>query len=205
MKIVIGKIIVFLAVTAAVLFCTANPGAFICTRDGIAFGEYWRLFTGHFVHFTREHLITNVVALGLLLSLMQRVTAWKTFWLCIATPLLLGGALYLARPELAAYGGLSGWISALFMAVAVDQMRQKSWVGYLFRISVVLFVVKIAVEFSLGRSFIPHFAPGIMVEPAAHAMGAVIALIGMFLDPRQWANRPSVTGSSMKCDKPLQA
>src|SRR5690606_23637099 len=98
-------------------------------------GEYWRVFAGHFVHFRREHLITNVVALGLLLSLMQRVTAWKTFWLCIATPLLLGGALYLARPELAAYGGLSGWISALFMAVAVDQMRQKSWVGYLFRIS----------------------------------------------------------------------
>lgn len=189
MKMTIGKLSIFVAATAAVLFCTANPGLFICTRDGLAFGEFWRLFTGHFVHFTRSHLVTNLAALGMLLLLMRRATGWQIFWLGLATPLLLGGLLYLARPDLAAYGGLSGWISALFITIAADHMRNRTWFSYLFRVSVILFVAKIILEFSLGRSFVTHLGPAVMVEPAAHALGAAIALLGLFLDPKRSIER----------------
>jgi membrane associated rhomboid family serine protease len=242
MKMTIGKLSLFLAATAAVLFCTANPGLFICTRDGLASGEFWRLFTGHFVHFTRTHLLANLAALGMLLFLLRRVTGWQLLWLGLATPLLLGGLLYLARPELAAYGGLSGWISALFITIAatthsetghpsrtpgmISQLGRKAarmlrwekqhphhadpnhllhhpqtlgahhlprhtWLSYLFRISIILFVAKIILEFSFGHSLVTHLGPAVMIEPAAHALGAAIALLGLFLDPKrsiEWSN-----------------
>jgi rhomboid family GlyGly-CTERM serine protease len=186
MKITFGKVIVFLAVSAAVLFCTAHPGSFICTRDGMAFGEFWRLFTGHFVHFTRSHLVTNLAAFGILLILMQRVTVWKTVWLGLVTPLLLGATLYFTRPELAAYGGLSGWVSALFITVAADRALDRTWFGHLFRVSIVLFIAKLVIEFSLGRSLTTHLGHGVLVEPAAHAIGAGVAILGLFLNPARW-------------------
>ena len=197
MKMIIGKLSVFMAMTAAVLYCTANPGPFICTREGLEFGEFWRLFTGHFVHFTRSHLVTNLAATGILLMLMRRVTGWQIFWLGVATPILLGAMLYLIRPELAAYGGLSGWASALFITVAAEQMQNRTWFGYLMRLSVVVFAAKLILEFSLGRSLVSDLGHGVLVEPAAHAIGAGMALLGLFLDPKRRMERSKVNGAGM--------
>ena len=198
MKVILSKLIVFAAVTAAVLFCTANPGTFICTRDGILDGEYWRMFTGHFVHFTRSHMVTNLAALGILLMIMQRSSRWQLFWLGLATPIVLGATLYLARPELAAYGGLSGWIAALFMTVAAERALSRTWTGHFFRVGIVLFIAKLVIEFSLGRSLMTDLGHGVLVEPAAHAIGAGVAILGLFLDPRRWASRAATTDRTCK-------
>lgn len=200
MKVLLLKLVLFAAVTAAVLFCTANPGTFICTRDGILDGEYWRMFTGHFVHFTRSHMITNLASLGILLVLMQRARGWHLFWLGLVTPIALGAALYLTRPELAAYGGLSGWIAALFVMVSADRALNRTWTGHFFRVGLVLFIAKLVVEFSLGRSVVAHLDNGVLVEPAAHAIGAGIAVLGLFLDPGRWAARRQPAGSDCKAE-----
>lgn len=88
-------------------------------RAALAAGEWWRLFTGHLVHFDASHATWDLATVALLTFLHPRLT--PRHWL-----LLLGGAAFIIslavwalQPQFEIYRGLSGLACALFGSAAV--------------------------------------------------------------------------------------
>ena len=94
------------------------------SRDGVVAGEYWRIFSNHFVHVSWLHLALNLTALVFLVVLFAaelRPSAW--LWLGPLLLVLLTAALLtLAPPRI--YIGLSGLLHALFAACACLAWRR---------------------------------------------------------------------------------
>jgi rhomboid family GlyGly-CTERM serine protease len=173
----LSRLLLFLVVGGLAWTFSAQPSPFIYSREHIAGGEFWRLVTGHLVHFSTEHLVANLAAFAVLLVLAKRTSANERIWLGLACPILLGISLHLMRPELEAYGGLSGVLSAVFSFVAMQYAVGRGVIAWLFRSAILLFAVKLTIEFTFGATIVGNFGNGIVVEPAAHALGACMGLI----------------------------
>jgi membrane associated rhomboid family serine protease len=82
------------------------------------------------------------------------------------------------------YGGLSGCLSGLFVYVALIRSREKSWLRYLYVGGLAMFTLKLGVEFSTGASVFVAVGDGVVVESAAHAIGAVTGVFGVLISSR---------------------
>jgi len=142
----------------------------------------WRAFTGAFVHWTPRHLAANlagcfVVAwLGWAARLPVRsALAWAMAW--PATQLVL-----LLRPEIAAFGGLSGVLHAGVAVAAVELVLRGGRERAIGALILVGLVVKIVRESPLGPAL--QDVPGwdMPVVPLAHLGGALAgALLAIVL------------------------
>lgn len=168
----------FLGIATAASLLSFHPAAFVLSREGLAQGEYWRLLSGHLVHFSPQHLLANLGALALMLYRMAPLTRRGFLWMTLAVPLLLSIGICIFRPTLAVYGGLSGWLSALFVWMALDHSRKQSALRPIFRGAIVLLGLKIGIEMLNHAPLFAALGDGIVVEPAAHALGAVLGFIG---------------------------
>ncbi|WP_404422545.1 rhombosortase [Nibricoccus sp. IMCC34717] len=93
------------------------------SRPALESGEWWRLLTGHFAHFTPAHLLWDL-SLFLILGLWVERRSRRA-WL---GAVLVGGvsislAVWFGLPGMQAYRGLSGVDSALFAWIAFDLAR----------------------------------------------------------------------------------
>ena len=105
------------ALLAFAAVATSLPGAdawFLWDRHALGRGELWRLWTGHFFHFSAAHLAGDVVAFALLVSGL-RATGDRPAWVLGVGAPALSLSLLTADGSLTAYGGLSG-VNALFTA-----------------------------------------------------------------------------------------
>lgn len=85
-------------------------------RELIESGQWWRLFTGHLVHFTDYHLFMNcagLVVVSYLFLWRLSLGALVLHWLLV--PWLVGIGLYLMSPGLEEYRGFSGVFYSLLM------------------------------------------------------------------------------------------
>ena len=137
--------------------------------------------TGHFVDFSGNHLVLNLGALALLLHLLPRLSRREFIWLVVVAPVAISVCLLLTRPQLKMYGGLSGWLSGLFVFAALAHWRHEGWTKYIYLVGLSLFVFKTLIESSTSRSLFVILDNGVVVEPAAHVIGAVIAGFGVLL------------------------
>jgi membrane associated rhomboid family serine protease len=88
------------------------------------------------------------------------------------------------------YGGLSGCLSGLFVYVALIRSREKSWLRYLYVGGLAMFTLKLGVEFSAGASVFVAVGDGVVVESAAHVIGAVTGIFGVLIrSPLEVENR----------------
>ena len=177
-----AKLMIFFGVTVIAAIFSAHPGFFALTRQDLQAGEVWRLVTGHFVHFSRSHLLLNLGAFALLLHLLPRISRQQCFWLAVVTPLALSAALLLTRPQLDSYGGLSGCLSALFVFVALRQVRQRTLLTYVYVGAMVLFAAKTFIEMNQTVPLFASLNSGVVLEPAAHAIGSVLGIFAIFVD-----------------------
>ncbi len=105
-------------VGVAALLCAAALAGAAVTADVLDWQparfavEPWRAFTAVAVHYSREHLIANLLAVALtaLFGVVARLPARMALAWLAAWPLTQAGLLL--RPELAHYGGLSGVVHA---------------------------------------------------------------------------------------------
>jgi rhomboid family GlyGly-CTERM serine protease len=164
-------------------------------RPSIGAGEVWRLVTGHWTHWSADHLFWSGGAFLLLVGLCRgsarRVLA------CVMLSAVAVGAAVWAGTDLQFYRGLSGIDSALFMMVAVDLMREKAREGELARLGVALalvagFVAKLAYEWLTGGAvFVDALASGMTPVPLAHAVGAAVGVVMALWPGRGCRGRPS--------------
>ena len=152
-------------------------------RERILAGEVWRLYTGHFVHWTASHLLWDVavfVSCGLMLEWIRR-----RFLLAILLlgPILISGALMILQPDMSTYRGLSALDMSLFAAICLQAMRYcrfrnrgSLWVIWGFALFT-SFLKPVLELFSGGALFVSNFGDGIQTSPLAHMLGVLLAVV----------------------------
>lgn len=89
-------------------------------RTGLQSGEWWRLFSAHFVHLGWAHTALNIVALLLLAAIFGPfVRALEGVIVIAVAALAIDVGLYVIAAEIDWYVGLSGVLHGLFAAGAV--------------------------------------------------------------------------------------
>lgn len=167
--------------------------ALVFKRDAIAVGEWWRLATGHWVHFGATHLVLNGLTLLGAGMWLERLRAGELVrFTAVAAP-LLGGMLWLLEPAMGTYGGLSGLACGVVTLAALTQMRAardpftRIWCAAL----LVVVGMKALVDVSTVSRSLMHFTPAdaVRVSQWAHLAGAVVG-VGFFLSRRRGNSLP---------------
>ncbi|MEM7481671.1 MAG: rhombosortase [Acidobacteriota bacterium] len=147
-------------------------------RERIAGGEFWRLVTGHFAHWSWDHLLWDVVAFGLLSLLAVRLAPRRAFrMLAVAAP-VIGGAIWWLAPEIRLYRGLSGLDAALFTLVAAGLLRRGRLSAVVGGFALALFLAKVGWEVSTGGAlFVQAEGGGFVTVTLAHLVGAGVGFV----------------------------
>ena len=146
----------------------------------LASSQVWALWTGHFLHWTPGHFFWDW-ALFLFCLWMLADSGWRVWgWVLAALP-VLSLVIFLWRPDMWEYRGLSGIDTVLFTRIAVgffqDRLNPRGvrWLGGLALIGL---LGKIIWEFSSGGAFFSgDLGPGNTPLPEIHVAGVVIGLI----------------------------
>ena len=149
--------------------------------------EPWRLLTGHFAHWSVDHLVWDLLVFVVLASVWEReaAAAWgesaKEPWLCVVVAaLLISFAVLLVPTTPMPYRGLSGIDSALFVALALrffGRARQAGRKGLALALAALLglFVAKVGYEAATGLTlFVDSAAAGFQPVPLAHLVGGAV-------------------------------
>ena len=141
--------------------------------------QLWRWLTGHFCHWSAEHLIWDVMVFLFLGAWCERHSR-RQFLICIlaaAVAICVATALFL--PEIQSYRGLSGLDSALFGWLSVEMLRSALARGDRRMVGVVVlftlaFTAKVTLEcLTASTLFVSSSQSGFVPVPLAHAVGIV--------------------------------
>jgi rhomboid family GlyGly-CTERM serine protease len=188
----LGVVVLALGVAAA----PALNAGLLYDRVALMRGEYWRLWTGHFVHFGWSHLLWNLAVFAVAGVWAERVAPRRARVLLIVAPPIIGVALFGLDPELGFYGGLSGVTAAMLTFLAFAQLARiaESEAAavvvvagaearssapsdrWFWRTVLALIILKIAAEFAVSSPLLARFASeGIQPVPLAHLAGVLAA------------------------------
>lgn len=178
---------VLLSALAVALYASPTlTQRFAYARGAIAAGEVWRLLTGHFTHWTAEHLLWDLLVFAVLAVLWERSAGKRSLSaLVFGSALLISAAVWTAMPEVTLYRGLSGVDCALVTATSVLLLRrslQRGEWGLSVAFSFVLagYFLKILYESSTGGTVFVE-ADAFVAVPLAHLVGGGYgALLGAY-------------------------
>ncbi|NML25237.1 rhombosortase [Zoogloea dura] len=159
-----------LLATLVVLLAAANllPGeAMEWNREAFGEGQWWRLWTGQFCHWSALHLAGNLAAVGAIALITgRRIQRWLS-----ALPLLaplLSLFLLAAAPALTHYRGLSGLVGALIVGAALEG-------GAIGRLLGLAYLAKLGFDAMRGGSS-PLLPEGISTTWQAHLGGILLGI-----------------------------
>jgi rhomboid family GlyGly-CTERM serine protease len=163
-------------------------------RAALAAGQWWRIFTCHWTHFSLDHLLWDVAMFALLGALCERRSRAALLVCILLSAAMIPAMGWIFMPRMQTYRGLSGIDSALFALLAFDlllrEIRTGGRSGIVLAIGglLVLFIAKIGVEIIYGRTtFVDSSAACMIPAPQAHLVGAVagLACAGLALASRR--------------------
>ncbi len=165
-----------LMLLASALTASLLPDVCLLTRDGLARGEVWRLWTGHLVHHTAAHFLFDVGAALLLLGFVRSRLVW------IALPPVISAVFLMTRPELSSYAGLSGVLHGVFALACFEIARSARGMERTLALATLLGVIaKAATESITGTPlFTGTFDMGGATVFEAHLAGVVCALLAVY-------------------------
>jgi rhomboid family GlyGly-CTERM serine protease len=150
----------------------------IYDRSAILSGQLWRMFTGHWVHFSSRHLVYDAIALGTASWIMEARKVQRLFWFFIFASLSINAAMLVFEPHMRFCGGLSGLATAAITLLALHGLQDPPpwrWicVAALFGVA-----GKILYEWVTGHCVFVTFddAP-VVVSASSHIAGAATALV----------------------------
>lgn len=151
-------------------------------RDLFIDGEFWRGFTGHFLHTNLNHLLLNLAAVMLLWVLHGHFYTYKNYvTVFIVSAITTTFGIYVYSPEIMQYVGLSGVLHGFFMWGALKDIQHKDKTGYLLLIGV---IGKVAYEQVVGPSEDVARLISATVAVDAHLWGmiggALVGLVSLF-------------------------
>ncbi len=183
MKSLRAPLLLFVLPAVLVAFATARHDQLLLDRAALADGELWRLWTGHWVHFSTSHLLWNLAVLLPVGTWLERVRPgllWRQ--VLIATP-LISCAILVSEPALQTYGGLSGLATGVVVLLALHQLRTAGPSRWLWAGVLALIAAKIGGEVVSGRTgFVGYDSSTVRTAWSAHVAGAAAALVHLCLN-----------------------
>ena len=163
----------YLLVLACLLLQLLSPEsrAWLELRPGTLWaGEYWRLFSGHFIHAGWWHWWLNALGIALLQQLLGRYLP-PPVWIgcCVVSAVLISAGLGLLS-SYRYYLGFSGILHALFVLAALNALGRETFTG---AAVLALVTVKVILEQTLGPTAASARLIGIAVATDAHWLGVV--------------------------------
>lgn len=167
-----------LACCALALLPGAVSAQLAYDRGAILSGELWRLWSGHFVHFSLPQALADALVLFAMGALAEPIVGTRRLVLALAlgAPLISLGLLA-AAPALAEYRGASG--IGVMLAVAAGGLLWHASARWKAAIALLAaaFAAKTLCEAS-GVSFDATTLPdGVAVAWQAHALGALLGAL----------------------------
>ena len=148
------------------------------TENGLKSGQYWRLVTAHFTHYTLQHLLLNLAGCLLIFWGFQRIV--RLFSYCVA--ILVGIVcidLHLWYYDIAEYAGMSGILNSMLTIALTELLFQQSKrLKFLALTCMAVLTIKLGLEYT-EISFVDH--EGFQVYHPAHLVGALSGILGWLL------------------------
>jgi rhomboid family GlyGly-CTERM serine protease len=172
-----GVVLLLVAVALLLLGSWGEPGRELLQyqRERIAAGQWWRLFSAHWVHWGTRHLLFNLAGLGLLWAMLARHFKPRQ-WLMIAlvTTVAIDLGLWILQPAIAWYVGASGVLHGGWAAGGMAEWRwrePRTW-----PLLLVLFL-KLGYEQLTGASAVLAGMPVVLSAHVYGALGGALAAI----------------------------
>ena len=178
--------LLFSAAAMLVFFLPNLAASLQYERSAIGDGQVWRLISGHFVHYSSDHLFWDVVAF-VLLGGVSELRSRSRFLVCaMVSAVAISLVVWFCLPDMSTYGGLSGIDSALFALLVVQLSRDavranERGQGAMAVALLAAFLLKVSFELITQENvFVQALGSGTVGVPLAHITGAVVGgLIGL--------------------------
>ncbi|MEN8135222.1 MAG: rhombosortase [Thermodesulfobacteriota bacterium] len=173
--------------------------AMIYSRSAMTSGEVWRMISCHFVHFDLLHLTYNLLAFGVAGVIIENRGYPYFKSLLFSTALTISFVLFLFKPNMTLYGGLSGLACGSILYFAFwGIIESQPWRTTCFLL-IFLILLKISLEFIYGSSALPFsWENTFVIAPLSHLTGALSAALFFIFG----IYRHNKTGTTSQ--KPLQ-
>ncbi|MGV7206979.1 rhombosortase [Oxalobacteraceae bacterium A2-2] len=180
----LGAAVIVACAALLIALASASPwllAALEYDRGAILAGQYWRLWTGHAVHWSAPHALTDSLALAVAAAVYRRHAGNRA----LAGALLLGApaislGLLLAAPGMTHYRGASGLCVMLAVLAGAALWAGASTAR---RCLLVLLAAALAAKTLLETLQIPAplagLPPGVAVAWQAHVLGAACGVMGL--------------------------
>jgi rhomboid family GlyGly-CTERM serine protease len=189
-------LLLFVLPAVIVAYASAWHGWLLLDRHALtAGGEIWRLWTGHWVHFSLSHLVWNLAVLLTAGTWLERVRPGLLLRHALVAVPVIGAAVLVFEPRLQAYGGLSAIATGAVVLLALHHFiapgaDRRLWAGVL-----ALVALKCAGDLlHLGPVFARYDEFNVRTSTTAHALGGIVATLqfsaGRWQEWRRGATAP---------------
>ncbi|MCP3906205.1 MAG: rhombosortase [Planctomycetes bacterium] len=143
-------------------------------------GQWWRIVTGHWTHWSADHLLWDVLAFVILAGAAERFSRGWMLAIVGISAIVISAAVWLLAPSISTYRGLSGIDSALFVAVTTlwltERLRDRDPIGAVVMAGAIVgFVGKTLYETTTGATLFVDTSTADMIPVAlAHLGGALV-------------------------------
>ncbi|MBI2497965.1 MAG: rhomboid family intramembrane serine protease [Opitutae bacterium] len=138
----------FLAVSAIVLVIQLNPAwrdALLYDRTALGRGEFWRVWTGHLVHFGWPHYVADAGLLFILGWLLESRHPWFSRCGLLVMPAFISAIIWWGDAAMVRYGGLSAVNLGLLLYLAL-QGWQRNWTDWFWPAVLAIYVGEVIFE-----------------------------------------------------------
>ena len=170
-------------------------GRLVCDRDAILAGEWWRIWTGHLVHFGWPHFVADAGLFLILGRLLERPHPVISRLALVVMPVVICATIFWLDPAMTRYGGLSAVNFGLLLFLAANGW-QKNWVDWFWPAVLAIYVGEVVLETVYGNGhgggMIQFDDPSVRVGTAAHIGGGacgILAWLASWLYGRRRARR----------------
>ena len=167
----------FLAVSLAALVIQLNPAwrdALLYDRPALVRGEWWRIWTGHLVHFGWPHFVADAGLCFILGWLLEPRHPWFSRISLVVMPVFISAVIWWGDPAMTLYGGLSAVNLGLLLYLAA-QGWQRNWTDWFWPAVLAIYVGEVIFEIvqgGRGGGMIRFDNPGTRVATRAHLASA---------------------------------
>lgn len=155
-------------------------------RRALLQGQLWRLWTGHWVHFSGSHLGWNLLVVAVAGTWIERAGFRGGVWLAALAPPVISIVLLLGEPTLQQFGGLSGVATAAVVFACGAEWRRSASDRIYWGAVVVLVALKVGWEYLSGGSLFAQYGQtGVHTVPLSHLAGFCVGGLLSFRTRRE--------------------
>ena len=157
---------------------SAWPSALIYDRSALSDGQWWRLWTGHLVHYGWLHYAADTA----MFLVLGRAIEWKfpaaSRLALFAMPPIITAAIYFFDPGMVRYAGLSA-LNLAFLIFYAGQSWQRNWLNWFWPAVLLVYVGELMLEAQRGGTgggLVAFSDPAVSIATSAHVAGGACGL-----------------------------